>query len=121
MLTLGRLEDPSFTLKTAIITTPYPGANAEQVEQEVTERLESAIQQLPAVDYVRSRSRPGISEVEVEIKRAYPSRNMPQLWDELRRKIGDAQASLPRAPALPWSTTTSATSTVSTTQSPRRN
>ncbi|MCE8004092.1 efflux RND transporter permease subunit [Billgrantia ethanolica] len=95
MLTLGRLEDPSFTLKTAIITTPYPGANAEQVEQEVTERLESAIQQLPAVDYVRSRSRPGISEVEVEIKRAYPSRNMPQLWDELRRKIGDAQASLP--------------------------
>lgn len=95
MLTLGRLEDPSFTLKTAVITTPYPGANAEQVEQEVTERLESAIQQLPAVDYVRSRSRPGVSEIDVEIKRAYPSRDMPQLWDELRRKIGDAQASLP--------------------------
>ena len=95
LLTLGRLEDPAFTLKQAVIITAYPGATAEEVEREVTEPLESAIQQMPQLRRVTSRSRPGLSELEVEIAPTYTGRQLPQIWDELRRRVGDAQRQLP--------------------------
>ncbi|PKM37445.1 MAG: MFS transporter [Gammaproteobacteria bacterium HGW-Gammaproteobacteria-10] len=95
LATVGRLEDPAFTIKQAMVVTPYPGATAQEVEQEVTEPLESAIQQLPQIKKITSKSKPGLSEIEVEIKDTYDSRTMPQVWDELRRKVGDTQKSLP--------------------------
>lgn len=95
LLTIGRLEDPAFTLKQAVVVTPYPGATAAEVEEEVTERLESAIQQMPQLRHVTSRSRPGVSEIEVEIQPTYSGAQLPQIWDELRRRVGDAQAGLP--------------------------
>src|SRR6056297_67093 len=95
LLTVGRLEDPSFTIKQAVVLTEYPGATAEEVEEEVTERLESAIQQLPQLNRVTSKSMPGMSEIEVEIKMIYDGTQLPQIWDELRRKVGDAQRGLP--------------------------
>lgn len=70
MLTIGRLEDPAFTLKQALVVTPYPGATAQEVEEEVTELLESALQQLPQLKRVKSKSLPGLSEIEIEIKDA---------------------------------------------------
>jgi len=102
LLTVGRLEDPSFTIKQAVVLTEYPGATAEEVEEEVTERLESAIQQMPQLDRVTSKSMPGMSEIEVEIKMTYDGTQLPQIWDELRRKVGDAQRRLPdgAGPAL---------------------
>lgn len=93
--TVGRLEDPAFTIKQALVITPYPGASAAEVEQEVTEVLESAIQQLPQIKKILSKSKPGISEIEVEIKDTYDGKTLPQVWDELRRKVGDAQKTLP--------------------------
>lgn len=93
--TVGRLEDPAFTIKQALVITPYPGATALEVEQEVTEPLESAIQQLPQIKKITSKSKSGVSEIEVEIKDTYDSRTLPQVWDELRRKVGDAQKQLP--------------------------
>lgn len=95
MLTIGRLEDPAFTLKQALVVTPYPGATAQEVEDEVTELLESALQQLPQLKRVKSKSLPGLSEIEIEIKDTYDGPQMPQVWDEVRRKVGDAQAYLP--------------------------
>jgi len=95
LLTLGRLEDPAFTIPVAVVVTPYPGATAEEVEREVTEPLESAIQQMPQLRRVVSRSRPGMSEVEVEIASIYSGRQLPQIWDELRRRVNDAQGGLP--------------------------
>jgi len=95
MQTVGRLEDPSFTLKTALVFTPYPGANAAEVEREVTEVLESAIQQMPQLDRVESKSMPGLSQITVEILPTYGGDEMPQVWDELRRRLGDAQSELP--------------------------
>jgi multidrug efflux pump subunit AcrB len=92
---LGRLEDPAFTIKTAVIVTPYPGASAREVEEEVTERMESAAQQLPQVKRVRSVSQAGRSTVFVDIKDRYTAQNLPQVWDELRRKVSDAQRYLP--------------------------
>ncbi|WP_404384129.1 efflux RND transporter permease subunit [Caenispirillum salinarum] len=95
LLTLGRLEDPEFTIKEAVITTPYPGASAVEVEQEVTDQLETAIQRLPQVKEVRSRSTPGMSQITVEMRSEYDSETLPQIWDELRRKVNDMQGDLP--------------------------
>ncbi|WP_447556019.1 efflux RND transporter permease subunit [Vreelandella sp. EE22] len=94
--TVGKLEDPSFTIPYAIINTPYPGATAEEVEEEVTERLERAIQDMPQIDVLDSKSLPGRSEIQVEIQDTYGSDELPQIWDELRNKVNDAQADLPQ-------------------------
>ncbi len=92
---IGRLEDPSFTIKQAMVITAYPGASAQQVEKEVTEPLETAIQQMSQVDHVRSVSKPGVSEITVEMKSMYDGTELPQIWDELRKRMGDVQNSLP--------------------------
>ncbi|MGD8977833.1 MAG: efflux RND transporter permease subunit [Gammaproteobacteria bacterium] len=92
---LGQLEDPEFSIKTAVITTPYPGASPTQVELEVTDRIEMAIQELPSVKNIYSISRAGMSIVQVDIKDEYWSDRLPQVWDELRNKIGDAVTTLP--------------------------
>jgi multidrug efflux pump subunit AcrB len=92
---LGQLEFPSFTIKTAVVATPYPGASAEEVEQEVTDLIETAIQQMAQVDEVRSISQTGLSIIYVDIKNQYFSDAIPQIWDELRRKVSDAQIYLP--------------------------
>jgi len=92
---LGRLEDPEFTIKTAVVFTQYPGATAEQVEVEVTDRIETAIQQLKQLKEVRSISRAGMSIVFAEIKETYDKHTLPQVWDELRRKVGQASGALP--------------------------
>jgi len=92
---LGQLEDPEFTVKTAVITTNYPGASPQEVELEVTDRIELALQELKQLDYVSSYSRAGQSTVAVEIKTEYWSDQLPQVWDELRRKIRDVGASFP--------------------------
>ena len=92
---LGRLEDPEFTVKEAVIITQYPGASAQQVEEEVTYLLENAIQQLPYVDYIRSVSSNGLSQINVTMHNIYGPDDLPQIWDELRRKINDISSRLP--------------------------
>ncbi len=98
---LGQLEDPEFTVKTAVIVTPYPGASPEQVELEVTDRIEQAIQELAELDYVASDSRAGVSLVTVEIESRYWSDQLPQIWDEMRRKIRDVETELPPGAGRP--------------------
>ena len=98
---VGRLEDPGYTLKTALVFTPYPGASAEEVEREVTEVLETAIQRMPQLLWVESVSKPGLSRITVEIDDSYGPREMPQVWDELRRRLGDATAELPAGAGPP--------------------
>lgn len=98
---LGRLEDPPFSVKSALVITQYPGATPEEVEQEVTDRLETAIHQLPQVKHIYSMSRDGLSYIKVDIKDRYWAKDLPQVWDELRRKINDAAASLPPGVATP--------------------
>lgn len=95
LLTLPQLEDPEFTIKEAVILTPYVGASAKEVEQEVTEQLEIALQEMSQLKRVTSRSMPGLSEITVEIKDRYRSDKLPQVWDELRRNVQDTQPMLP--------------------------
>jgi multidrug efflux pump subunit AcrB len=92
---LGRLEDPEFTIKNAQIFTRYPGATPLQVAEEVTEVIETAVQEMGQLKEVTSTSEAGISTVEVEMKDKYDKSSLPQVWDELRRKVNDCQGKLP--------------------------
>ncbi len=101
-LSLGRLEDPAFTIKNAVIVTQYPGATAEQVALEVSEPLESAIQQMGEVDTITSLNQPGQSLIEVEIKSTYDGSELPAIWTRLRAKVRDAARGLPSGVNQPY-------------------
>ena len=70
---LGRLEDPAFTIKDALVVTSYPGATPLEVEEEVTDRIEKAVQKLGQIKELESRSEPGLSTVQVKIEDRYDS------------------------------------------------
>ena len=97
---LGWLEDPEFSIKTATVFTAWPGASPLDVERQITERIERAVQEIPELDHVRSLSRAGSSVVFVDIDTRYRQDELPQIWDMLRRQIVDVQAELPQG-ALP--------------------
>ncbi|MEM6657745.1 MAG: efflux RND transporter permease subunit, partial [Pseudomonadota bacterium] len=101
-MSLGRLEDPAFTIKTAVVATQYPGATAEQVALEVSEPLESAIQQLGEMDLITSVNQPGFSLIEVEIKNTYDGESLPEIWTKLRAKVRDAARGLPSGVGQPF-------------------
>jgi len=92
---ISRLEDPEFTIKQAKVYTFYPGATPQEVEREITYHIENAVQQLQQLKRVESISQNGFSEVTVIIKDKYKKPHFPNIWDELRRKITDAQSLLP--------------------------
>jgi multidrug efflux pump subunit AcrB len=94
---LGRLEDPEFTIKQALIITSYPGASAAEVAQEVTNPIEIACQQLGQLEHIESESTRGQSLVSVRIKDRYDKTRIQQVWDELRRRVSDVQNQLPPA------------------------
>ncbi|UWR23592.1 efflux RND transporter permease subunit [Sulfitobacter sp. S190] len=84
---LGRLEDPAFTIKTAVVVTEYPGASAAQVAREVTEPLESSIQTMAEVKEIRSMNQPGLSWITVDMKDQYDGSALPQIWTKLRQEV----------------------------------
>ena len=92
---LARLEDPEFTIKQAVVLTPYPGATPSEVEEEVTNVIEMAIQELGEVDWIESQSTRGMSMLKINIQSTVPKEAIPQVWDELRRKVNDYQRQLP--------------------------
>ena len=98
---LGQLEDPAFTVKIAVVTTSYPGASPEQVELEVTDRIEQAIQEMAEIDYLESWSRAGQSLIKVNIKPEYWSDSLPEVWSKLRAKVRDVESHLPPGTGRP--------------------
>ncbi|MCF2870927.1 efflux RND transporter permease subunit [Octadecabacter sp. G9-8] len=99
---LGRLEDPAFTIKTAIVITEYPGASAEQVMNEVTEPLEAAIQGMGEIDTINSVNQPGLSRIEIDIKPTYSGADLPAIWSDLRDSVADAARFLPEGTSEPY-------------------
>jgi multidrug efflux pump subunit AcrB len=94
--TMARLEDPEFTIKDAVVITPYPGASAEEVEEEVTDRIEKALQEMGQLKEIfASTSYRGMSVIQPRMNDKYDASALPQVWDELRRKVGDVQSQLP--------------------------
>ncbi|HED31234.1 MAG TPA: efflux RND transporter permease subunit [Prosthecochloris aestuarii] len=98
---LGRLEDPGFTIKTALIVTPYPGASPREVEEEVTDVIEESIQSMDQIKEIYSTSEEGVSYVYVDMQDHYTSSELPQIWDELRKKVNQASSLLPPGAAAP--------------------
>ena len=96
-----RLEDPAFPIKNALIITSYPGASAEEVEQEVTDVIEASLQELPYLDEITSKSVDGRSEVQVELLEHFGAESTPQIFDELRRRITEAAGRLPPGAGVP--------------------
>ncbi len=92
---LPRLEDPEFAIKDAVIVTPYPGASPQEVEKEVTEQIEKAVQEMGQLRRVESYSSRGMSVVKVRMQDKYDKLALPQIWDELRKRVGDYESSLP--------------------------
>ncbi len=98
---IARLEDPPYPIKQAYVFTQYPGASALEVEHEVTEILEASLQELPWVEKLVSRSLAGRSEIEIELYKSVAVDETPQIWDELRRRVGEAARYLPPGAAPP--------------------
>lgn len=92
---MGKLEDAPFTIKQALVLTSYPGASPEEVQSQVTDVLEEAIQSLGELYYLKTDNRSGLSKITVYVKKEIRADEMQQLWDKLRRKVNDAQAKLP--------------------------
>ena len=97
---LGRLEDPAFTIKTAVVVTQYPGADAAQVAREVSEPIESEIQKMSEVKDVRSMNQPGLSWITVNMKDQFDGTELPQIWTKLRNRVGAAR--LPSGAQTPF-------------------
>jgi multidrug efflux pump subunit AcrB len=98
---LGQLEDPEYTVKTASITTSYPGASPEEVELEVTDLIETKLQEMEEIKNIYSLSRAGQSIVKVDIKDTYWADRLPQVWDVMRKKIKDIEDDLPPGTGKP--------------------
>lgn len=92
---MGKLEDAPFTIKQALVLTPYPGASPSEVQSQVTDILEEAIQSMGELYYLKTENRTGLSKITVYVKKEIRADEMQQLWDKLRRKVGDVQGQLP--------------------------
>ncbi|MEG2770925.1 MAG: efflux RND transporter permease subunit [Alistipes sp.] len=92
---MGKLEDAPFTIKQALVVTTYPGASPSEVQTQVTDVLEESIQSLDERYYLKTESRAGVSKITVFVKKEIRADQMQQLWDKLRRKVGDVQSRLP--------------------------
>ncbi|UWQ95203.1 efflux RND transporter permease subunit [Rhodobacteraceae bacterium M385] len=97
---LGRLEDPAFTIKTAIVVTQYPGASAEEVALEVSEAIESEIQSMGEVDDIVTMNQPGLSWIVVNMGNQYDGTELPAIWTDLRNRVADA--ALPSGASEPF-------------------
>ncbi len=94
---LGQSEDPPFTFKVMLVHTTWPGASAQEVEQQVTDKLEKKIQEVQHLDYTNSFSRPGESMIFVVIKDDTFSDDIPDLWYQVRKKVADIRHTLPQS------------------------
>ena len=94
-LRLGQSEDPPFTFKAMVVRTLWPGATAEEVSLQVTERIEKAVMNTGKYEFVRSYSRPGESQVIFMARDSMRSKDIPELFYQVRKKVGDIRATLP--------------------------
>lgn len=92
---IGKLEDPAFTIKTAVVSIIYPGSTVYEAEQEAASRMEDAIQAMGEIKKIKTRCSPGSATIYVDIKDTYTAEDLPQIWNSLRQKVNDALVNLP--------------------------
>src|SRR5215203_552845 len=94
-VSLGRAEDPSFTIKTMVVNVAWPGATATEMQTQVADKVEKKLQELPYLDRVESYSQPGVSFIQVYLVDRTPPAKVKELWYQVRKKVGDVRGSLP--------------------------
>ncbi|HWI10520.1 MAG TPA: efflux RND transporter permease subunit [Burkholderiaceae bacterium] len=92
---LGQDEDPPFTFRAMALRVFWPGATAQQVAEQVTDKLERTLQEVPFADRIRSYSKPGEALIIFQVRDSSPPKEMQQIWYTVRKKIGDMRATLP--------------------------
>ncbi|CAM3272873.1 ACR family transporter [Pseudomonas floridensis] len=95
-MNLGREEDPSFTIKTMVIQTRWPGATVDETLEQVTDRIEKKLEELDSLDYVKSYTRPGESTVMVFLRDTTDAKAIPEIWYQVRKKIDDIRGQFPQ-------------------------
>ncbi|CAN5476861.1 efflux RND transporter permease subunit [soil metagenome] len=99
---LGQDEDPPFTFRAMVVRTNWPGATAQQVAEQVTDKLERTLQEVPYADRIRSYSKPGESQIIFQIKDSSRASEVPNVWYSVRKKIGDMRGTLPAGVQGPY-------------------
>jgi multidrug efflux pump subunit AcrB len=92
---LGRAEDPTFIIKTMVVSAAWPGATVEETLKQVTERLERTLQETPHLDFLRSFTRAGVTTIFVNLKGSTTAKQVPDVWYDVRKSIGDMRHTLP--------------------------
>ena len=99
---LGRAEDPPFTIKQMVVSAAWPGATSREVEQQVTEKIETKLQELPYFFNVQSYTKPGETVIYVSLRDDTPPSKVADLWYQVRKKVGDIRNSLPQGVVGPF-------------------
>jgi multidrug efflux pump subunit AcrB len=99
---LGQDEDPPFTFRVMVVQTIWPGATAQQVAEQVTDKLEKTLQEVPYADKIRSYSKPGVSQITLELKDSSKPSEVSNVWYTVRKKIGDIRNTLPQGVLGPF-------------------
>src|SRR4051812_30852035 len=99
---LGRDEDPPFTIKTMVVKTLWPGATTLETMQQITDRIEKKLEELASIDYLKSYTKPGESVVFVNLKDSTRASDVPDLWYQVRKKVGDIKQTLPQGVQGPF-------------------
>jgi multidrug efflux pump len=103
-INLGRDEDPSFTIKTMLVTAVWPGATMEETQLQLTDRLERRLEETTGLDALRSITRPGIVTIYVDLEGTFPPERVPEVWQEVRNSVGDIRHTLPQGVLGPFFT-----------------
>src|SRR5208282_6543188 len=94
-LRLGRSEDPDFTVKTMVVQVGWPGATVGDTLEQITDRIESKLQETPSVDYLKSYTSAGQTTIFVYLKDSTPPSKVSDTWYQVRKKVGDIRLTLP--------------------------
>jgi multidrug efflux pump subunit AcrB len=100
--TLGREEDPTFSIKTMLVQTQWPGANIDDTMLQVTDRIEKKLQETPYLYYLKSQTKPGVSTIYVNVLDNTPKSEIPNIWYQVRKKVADIKNTLPQGVVGPY-------------------
>nr|WP_202050066.1 efflux RND transporter permease subunit [Microvirga mediterraneensis] len=101
-MNLGREEDPSFTIKTMVISAQWPGASVEDTISQVTDRIERKLEELPSLDFTRSMTSPGQTTIFVNLRDTTKGRDVPGIWVQVRNMVNDIRGQFPQGVAGPF-------------------
>jgi Cation/multidrug efflux pump len=92
---LGQNEDPEFTVKTMVVRAYLPGATIEETMLQLTDRIEKKLQETPSLDYLKSYTLPGETTIFIELLSGTPKKDVPDIWYQVRKKVGDIRQDMP--------------------------